>query len=186
MGLFRNLKNILPVLFCLAVCLCKGQVLENWTKGSKYHTFITIKKSEIRAIIADNKYREWETTLVLDSDSMIIRVIEPVLVAWGENGDEIDTLNVINHTLYFDSASVCVRDVKRYLSSKDPDHEAFFATRNLMWKWKRTSAPGLYVTVYRFHISMKIQQSIQQPRLVLLYRLHPGWTKEEYNKFFSK
>src|SRR6218665_864794 len=186
MKTLQQLKNMLPLLFCMVVCLCSGQAFEKWTKGPKYLTFVTLKKSEIKEIITANKHRERETKIMLDGDSMLIHVIEPVLVAWDEKGDEIDTMNVIDHTLFFDSSSVCVRDVKKYLVSKDPDYEALFATRSLRWKWKKTSTPDLYVTVYKFHLSMKMQKSTRRPPLTLIYTLHPAWTKEEYSRYFSE
>jgi hypothetical protein len=187
--MLRLFRISFSTLFCLSGCFCAGQiVIENMTKGPKYTTFVTLKKSKIKETILKNEYKEWETKLMVDADSMVVHVIEPVLVAWDDdkNTREYDTMNVIDHILYFDSLSTCVKDVKRFIFSKEPDYQAFFATRNLSWKWKKTSAEGLYVSRFKFHLSMQIRRSTESPQLMITHRMHPNWTKEEYEKYFLK
>lgn len=180
------LRAILLLLFYIIPVFSNGQIIvENMTKGPKYTTFITLNKNTIKEIIAKNKYKEWETKLNHDGDTLIIDVIEPILVSW-ENEDIYDTMNVIHHILTFDSSSVCNKDIKEFTFSKNPGYEIGFATRNLSWRWKKSSIKDLYLSKYKFRLSMEIQKPTKQTSLTIIYTLNPNWTKEEYNKHFTK
>ncbi len=168
-----------------------GQVSVQVVHGGQYRSFVSLTKKQIKEITTTNKNSTWilQTHEAVDTFYVRSKILDFYLdsVALDSNGYEpLDTLRIVDHRLLFDSSSICILDLASYNYTREKiAYEAFHASRDLAYHWRKAYIADLYVSKYKHKLTMKIDTSTYSPKMLITYCYLPLLSKAAYQGYFS-